>query len=209
MFTKPKRGKGFNESPVCYATKQLWAIVCFYEIYEDITFKYFIEHIEDFIKKYKFDWPKGKPYPNYKTACLWPSKYDYKECVQCYENYKLNYNTEKADSIHDKKYLTDTVSDFKHYDKYDKLIDEELNNSEPDFKKIEQLENLKERVWNRNIKRSGRDVKKIEGNINSNINADVGIATNETEEERLNRYANYFERINNKATSISSNNNSR
>lgn len=46
-------------------------------------------------------------------------------------------------------------------------------------------------------------------NLNSNINADVGIVTNETEEERLNRYANYFERINSKATSISSNNNSR
>lgn len=183
MFTEPKRGNGYNESPTCYATKQLWAIVCFYEIYEDITFKYFIEHIEEFIKKYHFDWPKGKKYPNYNNARKWPKKYDYAECVQCYENKKLNYNTEKADSIHDKKYLTDTVSDFKHYDKYDKLIDEELAKENPDFKKIEQLENLKERVWNRNIKRSGRDVKKIEGNLNSNIKAAVDLNNNLTADE--------------------------
>ena len=192
MFTKPKRGKGLNESPVCYATKQLWAIVCFYEIYEDITFKYFIEHIEHFIKKYKFDWPKGKPYPKYATACLWPSKYDYKECVQCYENYKLNYNTEKADSIHDKKHLTDTVSDFKHYDKYDKLIDEELSKSDPDFKKIEQLENLKEKVWNRNNKRCGRDVQKFEGNIKSeNLNYTVK-SSQELDEIYENRFKDFI-----------------
>jgi len=95
MFTEPKRGGGLNESPTCYATKKLWAIVCFYEIYEDITFKYFIEHIEHFIKKYQFAWPEGKDYPKYSTACKWPSKYDYDECVRCYENKQLNFKIKK------------------------------------------------------------------------------------------------------------------
>ena len=77
MFTEPKRGDGLNESKVCYATKQLWAITTFHDTYNEITFKYFIEHITEFIDKYGFDWPKGKKYPEYSTAKDWPKKYDY------------------------------------------------------------------------------------------------------------------------------------
>ena len=171
MFTQPKRGNGLNESPICYATKQLWAIVCYYEIYKEITFKYFIENIDYFIKKYQFEWPKGKDYPKYSTACKWPSKYDYDECVRCYENKKLNYNTEKAESIHDKKYFKDTLSDFENYDSYDDLIKKELSEPCPDIYKIERLEKLKDIAWNRNQKRSGRDVQKIESQINADVHS--------------------------------------
>lgn len=213
MFTEPKRGNGYNESELSYATKRLWAIVNYYELYEKITFEYFIKNIQEFIEKYEFDWPEPKPgkdkYPKYDTAKEWPSKYDYDSCVQCFENYQLNYDKEKADKIHEKRYFKDTLSDFKNYDAYEEQIQKELSKDNPNPSEIEKWEHLKEKSMNRNDRRSGRDVKKIEANINSNINADVGIATNETEEERLNRYANYFKRINNKATSIPSNNNTR
>lgn len=177
MFTEPKRGNGLRESELCYATKRLWAIVCYYEIYEKITFEYFINNIEHFINKYEFDWPKPKPgkdeYPNYATAKEWPSKYDYKSCVQCFENYQLNYDKEKADSIYDKKYSQDTISDFQNYDSYDKEIKKELSKESPDFKKISLLEDLKDRAWNRSNKRSGRDIKKFEGKIEGNVNAEI------------------------------------
>ncbi len=169
MFTEPKRGGGLNESPTCYATKKLWAIVCFYEIYEDITFKYFIEHIEHFIKKYQFAWPEGKDYPKYSTACKWPSKYDYDECVRCYENRQLNFNTEKAEKIHDKKYFQDTLSDFKNYDAYDELIQQELQEPTPNVYRLERLENLKDKAWARNLKRSGKDVQKVENKVTGNV----------------------------------------
>jgi len=171
MFTEPKRGNGLNESPVCYATKQLWAIVCFYEIYEDVTFKYFIEHIDHFVEKYHFAWPDGKPYPKYNNARKWPRKYDYDECVQCYENKRLNFDSKKAEAIHDKKYSQDTISDFKNYDAYDELIAKELAKEHPDTKEIERLESLKDKVWNRNLKRSGRDIQKFEGKLNADVNA--------------------------------------
>ena len=173
MFTEPKRGNGYNESPVCYATKQLWAIVCYYELYEDITFKYFIENIEYFIEKYKFDWPKGKPYPKYTTACLWPSKYDYQECVQCYENKKLKYDKEKADKIHEKKYLKDTISDFKNYDAYEEQIQKELAKDNPNPSEIEKWEHLKEKSMNRNDRRSGRDIQKIEKKVIADVKSEV------------------------------------
>jgi len=195
MFTEPKRGNGLNESPVCYATKKLWAIVCYYEIYEDITYKYFINNIEYFIKKYKFQWPEGKPYPKYTTACLWPSKYDYQECVQCYENKKLKYDKEKAELIHDKKYPQDTVSDFKNYDLYNREIEAELAKEDPDFKKIELLENLKDKVWNRNNKRSGRDVQKFEGNIKGNVKTENINLTMKTTAEVLDENADTIERF--------------
>jgi len=195
MFTEPKRGNGLNESPTCYATKQLWAIVCYYEIYEDINFKYFIEHIEHFIEKYHFDWPKNKPYPKYNNARKWPKKYDYQECVQCYENKKLNFNSEKANAIHDKKYFTDTVSDFKHYDRYDKLIDEELSKEEPDVNRLERLENLKDKAYARSTKRSGRDVQKFEGNIKGNVKTENINLTMKTTAEVLDENADTIERF--------------
>lgn len=167
MFTDPKRGNGLNESPICYATKKLWAIVCYYEIYKEITFKYFIENIEYFIKKYQFDWPTGKPYPKYSTACKWPSKYDYDECVQCFENKQLKFNTEKAANIHDKKHLPDTIDDYQNYDAYNREIRKELEKDNPDPNEIEKWEKLKELSWNRNRKRSGKDVQKVD------VNADV------------------------------------
>ena len=187
MFTEPKRGNGLNESELSYATKRLWAIVCYYEIYKPPTFENFIKNIQKYITKYEFDWPKPKPgkdkYPKYDTAKEWPSKYDYKSCVQCFENYQLNIDKKEVDLIHDKKYPQDTKSDFKNYDAYDEEIRKELAKDEPDFKKIELLENLKDKVWNRNNKRSGRDVKKIEGNINSKIKAAIDLNNDLTAEE--------------------------
>lgn len=179
MFTEPKRGNGYNESELCYATKRLWAIVNYYELYETITYEYFINHIEKFIKKYEFDWPEPRPgkdkYPNYATAKAWPSKYDFQECVQCYENYQLKFDSKKANAIHDKKYSQDTISDFKNYDSYNEAIQNELDQENPDYKKIELLENLKDRVWTRNLKRSGRDVKKFEGKFAGTVESDVTV----------------------------------
>ena len=124
MFTKPKRGGGLNESKVCYATKQLWAITTFYDTYNEITYKYFIEHITEFIEKYEFDWPEGKKLPEYSTAKEWPSKYDYQECVDCYKNHKLGTLKADADLIYDKKYLQDTITDFKKIDRLNKRHEE-------------------------------------------------------------------------------------
>jgi len=175
MFTEPKRTNGLKESPICYATKKLWAIVCYYEIYEDVTFKYFIEHIEHFIEKYHFDWPEGKKYPKYNNARKWPKKYDYQECVQCYENKRLEYDKEKADKIYDKKYLKDTLSDFKNYDAYERQIQKELAKDNPNPSEIEKWEHLKEKSMNRNDRRSGRDIKKIEKKVIADVNSDVTV----------------------------------
>ena len=124
MFTEPKRGNGYNESAICYATKQLWAITSFYDTYNEITYKYFIEHIEEFIEKHGFDWPKGKKYPEYSTAKDWPKKYDYEECRQHYQNKKLGTSKKDADTIYDKKYLSDTITDFKKIDRLNKRHEE-------------------------------------------------------------------------------------
>ena len=162
MFTAPIREEGKRESAQCYATKQLWSIVSYHELYEEITFKYFIENIEDFIIKYEFDWPENKSYPKYATAKSWPNKYEYAECVQHYENKKLGIDSEKAESIFDKKYLGDTVSDFKNYDAYQKLIEKELRKNEPDLTTISKLEALKNAAYGRNERRSGKNVQKFE-----------------------------------------------
>ena len=173
MFSERKNGNGLKESITCYATKRLWAIVKFYEIYEEINFKYFIENIEHFIKKYHFDWPEGKPYPKYSTAQAWPSKYDYDECVRCYEHKQLQINTQKVESIHDKKYYKDTLDDFKNYDAYNDLIYQELQKEDPDVNLIEKLEKLKGLSWERNRKRAGKDVQKVEGNIKNETTTHV------------------------------------
>ena len=179
MFTEPKRGNGYNESELSYATKRLWAIVNYYEIYKKITFQYFINHIEFFIKKYEFDWPEPKPgkdkYPKYDTAKEWPSKYDYASCVQCFENYQLNFDKNKADSIYDKKSPQDTLSDFKNYDSYDSQIQKELKKENPNPSEIEKWEHLKDKSFNRSNRRSGRDVQKIVSKIDADVKSDVTV----------------------------------
>lgn len=169
MFTAPIKEDGLRESAQCYATKQLWSIVCYYEFYEEITFKYFIINIEYFIKKYEFPWPENKSYPKYDTAKDWPKKYRYDECVQHYENKKLGYDSEKAEAIFDKKYFNDTVSDFKNYDAYQKLIEKELTKSNPDLVKISRLEGLKSTAYGRNERRSGRNVQKFEHTVDEKV----------------------------------------
>ena len=172
MFTAPIREEGLRESEQCYATKQLWSIVCYYEFYEQITFKYFINNIEKFIKKYEFPWP-DKPYPKYGTAKEWPRKYRFDECVQHYENKKLNYDSDKAEAIFDRKFFGDTVSDFKNYDAYQKLIEKELRNPDPDLIKIGRLESLKNAAYGRNERRSGKNVQKFEGTINADVKGNL------------------------------------
>ena len=199
MFTEPKRGNGYRESELCYATKKLGAIVNYYEIYEKITFEYFINHIEKFIKKYEFDWPEPKPgkdkYPKYATAKEWPSKYDYASCVQCFENYQLNFDKNKADSIYDKKSPQDTISDFKNYDAYEEQIQKELSKDNPDPTVIDKWENLKDRCLNRNAKRTGRDVQKFEGKIKSeNLNMNIP-TTEEALKENEDTISNFLNRL--------------
>jgi hypothetical protein len=153
MFTEPKRGDGLNESKVCYATKQLWAITTFHDTYNEITFKYFIEHITEFIDKYGFDWPKGKKYPEYSTAKDWPQKYDYQECVQCYENHKLGNSKKEAGLIYDKKYLSDTITDFKKIDRLnERHLQLEMEESTSDVDNTYRKAKLEEEInsiWHR------------------------------------------------------------
>jgi hypothetical protein len=161
MFTEPKRGDGLNESKVCYATKQLWAITTFHDTYNEITFKHFIEHIGEFIEKYGFDWPKGKKYPEYGTAKDWPQKYDYQECVECYENHKLGNSKKEADLIFDKKYLSDTITDFKRIDRLNKRHEtleeiEDQTGEDQTYRKAKIEEEINS-IWNRICVRLGKD----------------------------------------------------
>ena len=82
---------------------------------------------------------------------------------------------EKADKIHEKKYLKDTISDFKNYDAYEKQIQKELAKDNPNPSEIEKWEHLKEKSMNRNDRRSGRDIQKIEKKVIADVNTDVTV----------------------------------
>lgn len=175
MFTEPKRGNGLNESKLCYATKRLWAIVRYYDFYHKITFKQFIKDIQHFIEIYEFPW-ELEDYPKYATAKDWYHKYDFDSCVKCYEDYQLGHSHKEAQLLYDKRYFTDTSTDYQRLDETAKNIDNLREQGNPNVYALAKEEETYDRIFNRIQERLGRkkETYKVETeNTNLNINTET------------------------------------
>lgn len=159
MFPKPLRDDGLKEPPMAYDTKRLWAIIKYNDTYNEITFDYFLNNFEEMIKSASFDW-KHESYPNPKTAARWPGKYDWKGCCEYYENYKLGNSKQEADLIYNKKYLQDTITDFKKIDRLNERHQElellEKHGEDQTYRKAKIEEEINS-IWERIRKRLGKD----------------------------------------------------
>lgn len=166
MFPKPLRDDGLKEPPMAYDAKRLWAIIKYNDTYNEITFDYFLNHFEEMIKSASFDW-KHDSYPNPKTAARWPGKYDWKGCCTHYENHKLGKSKSDADLIYDKKYLSDTIDDFKLIDSIKERItllqqDEKLTGTDNTYR-IAKLEEMINSIWHRIRERLDKDKEDTSG----------------------------------------------
>lgn len=160
MFPKPLRDNGKKETSIAYDAKRLWAITKFNDTYNEITFDYFLHHFEEMIKKASFEW-KHNTYPNPNTAKDWPGKYDWKGCCKHYEDYKLGKSKNDADLIYNKKYLSDTIDDFKLIDTLKDRIrtlqtEEQLTGQDNTYR-IAKLEEMIDSIWHRIRERLGKD----------------------------------------------------
>lgn len=194
MFTEPKRDNGLKEPKMSYDTKKLWAIVKFNDFYEEITFKHFIKNIEHFIKIYEFEWEHDK-YPNLGTAQNWYPKYDYNECVECYENYQLENSPRKAEKLWTKRVLNDTISDYKSVDDCNKNIKKLRQEPKPNVYAIAKEEETRDRIYNRIQGRLGKkkETREHTGNLgiqSENLNLNI-----QPSEEVLEENEDTFERF--------------
>ena len=174
MFPKPLRDDGLKEPPMAYDAKRLWAITKYNDTYNEITFDYFLHHFEEMIESASFEW-KHNTYPNPKTAARWPGKYDWKGCCKHYEDYKLGKSRADADLIYDKKYLSDTIDDFKLIDSIKERIrllqqEEKLTGTDNTYR-IAKLEEMINSIWHRIRERLDKD--QSETNVNETINIPV------------------------------------
>ena len=202
MFTEPKRTDGLKEPKMSYDTKRLWAIVSFYDFYDEITFKKFIQEIEHFIKIYDFPW-EYDTYPNYGTASNWSYKYDYQECVECYEDYQLNNSHKKAQKLYDKRYFNDTTIDYQRLDETAKNIDTLRSQSSPNVYALAKEEETYDRIFNRIQERLGRrkETYKVEAEVESTGETQLNINGNLSVEDKLEKYETYFKSLNSKTES--------
>jgi hypothetical protein len=160
MFPKPLRDDGLKEPPMAYDAKRLWAITKYNDTYNEITFDYFLHNFKEMIESASFDW-KHDTYPNPKTAARWPGKYDWKGCCTHYENYKLGNSKKEANLIYDKKYLQDTITDFKKIDRlnqrHEALEEMEKYGEDQTYRKAKIEEEI-DSIWSRIRTRLGLDI---------------------------------------------------
>ena len=204
---------GKQEPEMSKLTKQLYVIVQHKNPLEKINFKAFIKNIKEYITIYDFDWTckhenGRKCYPHYdKKECAkdWPRRYDYKGAYRAYVEHQND--EDNIDLLLLEKTLRD--SDIRDLLIIAKGILQEIKEMGKDQKheyrrkaSMETYVIIMNEIRKRlEIDEENLNIKSENTNTNLNLNVD-----DETEEERLDRYANYFKRINRKATSISSNN---
>ena len=205
---------GKQEPEMSKLTKQLYVQVQHNNPLEKINFKAFITNIKEYIQIYDFDWTckhenGRKCYPRYdKKECAkdWLRRYDYKGAYRVYAEYR-NEET-NLDLLLLEKTLRDT--DIRDLLTIATGILQEIKEMAKDQKyEYRRKASMETYVMvmseiRRRLEIDGENLNIKSENVNTNLNLNVD---DETEEERLDRYADYFKRINSKATSISGNNN--
>lgn len=205
---------GKQEPEMSKQTKQLYCIVQHDNPLKKINFKEFITKLKEYVEIYDFDWTckhenGRKCYPRYdKKECAkdWPKRYDYSGAYRTYAEYQNGESgidlllLEKTLQDNDIRELLIISEGILHE------IKEMPQDQKYEYRRKASIETYV-MIMNEIRKRLGIDEENLNiksENVHTNLNLN---ADNETEEERLDRYADYFERINRKATSVSSKDN--
>ena len=206
---------GKQEPEMSKQTKILYVLVQHENPIKKIDFKDFIKNIKHHCKIQDFPWEcrdektNRRIYPTYDRkngAKNWFNRYDYKEAYRIYANHEND--EDNVDLLLLEKSLRDT--DIRDLFLIAKDILQEIKEMAKDQKyEYRRKASMETYVMvmseiRRRLEIDGENLNIKSENVNTNLNLNVD---DETEEERLDRYADYFKRINSKATSISGNNN--
>jgi len=110
------------ETNYAYDTKVVYCKKKLQDVYNELTVTYFAENFEQMLKDVEFEWKhytKGKPrYPSLKQILNhWFNQHKWEECSQNYVDEMTAHDKKKARQVYDKKYLKDTITDFKTIDR--------------------------------------------------------------------------------------------
>ena len=201
---------GKQEPEMSKLTKQLYVKVQHQNPIKKINYTDFLRNIKEHCKIHHFDWTCRHPktnrriYPSIKgNAIHWCKNYDYQGAYRIYAEYMNGEN--ELDLLLLEKSLKDFDIRLLFEISQDILNEIKSLPKEPkyEYRRKASMETYV-MIMNEIRKRLEIDEENLNiksENVHTNLNLNVD---DETEEERLDRYADYFERINLKAKSISS-----
>lgn len=149
------------ESDYAYDSKLEYCKYKLKDVYNEKTYSDFEKYISQKVKKGEINW-KHKNTPTYNTiANKWFKRWKWKECAKAYENAHIEPQKAEAFAIYNKKYLKDTITDFKIIDKIDiritQLFRQQKEDAIDNTYRIAKLEETKNSVWHRIRERLGLD----------------------------------------------------